>query len=301
MNTPNMQNRTSMTAEEIAEELKKLEAEEMAEQAALAASMRTDDLPEQIASAVNYRLEEWQPKHQPASALTKLAKRYLVSGIDNQVKPVPLNLTPAFRARRETYRHLISQARKAGKTEPEALTLAVNALCVADDKLGALILLQQVNDNALFWCSVDVILARRSREKENAGDYDSSERMSDQGLGDHEQDPGDSIQGVSPDATERPSEEDAVHAMIEVNGWLGNVADLLPENDAEREFLRLEQGLRYCDKPPQVPGGLWDPVHEPWEAVEVQIIKNEASAQRRRVRDSEKRAKAYEALTSLIK
>ena len=82
-----------------------------------------------------------------------------------------------------------------------------------------------------------------------------------------------------PDFVVPPTELEAIEALIDVNMWLSAIADLLPNDAAERTFLGLDDGLAYSQRKDTDENGeaTYANIHDVNEAVEIQRELNKAS------------------------
>src|SRR5690606_27461070 len=168
-------------------------------------------------------------------------------------------------------------------------------------------LIDNVMGQALWNASVDIDRAEY-RENQTAGDVEQAMRERIGAYADEElrHDSNSHPAGLDPerdpDRVEPPSADEARDALIEVNAWLGMLADLLPVDDAERLFLQLEGGLAYTQRKEtsDLTGeDTWEPVTDVDEAVEIQREKNKASFAARTARRMEAQKGTFAAIAKL--
>lgn len=235
------------------------------------------------------------------STLSKLSKNYLAAAIDNFRRIPSASLTETFRAQLLKYRQFLTILTQKG-VKGEALLVIGMVQVLATDRMGqieAVQFLRSLQRQILWNCSVDVARLRKP-PKERDEQRDPPLGMRD--MSDHS----DAIQGVAgPDTNPNSemTEDDVFSALIDLNGFLSFVADTIPTNVEEREFLKLEHGLAYTDKrvpdPNWPKGERWDPVHNVEEAMDLQLVLNAASMVKRDERNAERRAQQLAQIAKL--
>lgn len=246
--------------------------------------------------------------HVPADKLTPLAREYVARSVESLTRTPSPNLKSAdFKATLMHWRAVMLQCLGATKSPASALVVAVQALASNEGTLMAKRLIDNVMGQALWNASVDIDRADY-RENRTAGDVEQSMRERVGAFADEEMrhDANTHPAGLDPerdpDYVEPPTADEARDALIEVNGWLGMIADLLPADDAEREFLQLTDGLAYtqCKSTSDLTGeDRWDAVNDVDEAVELQREKNKASFAARTARRIEAQKGTFAAIAKL--
>lgn len=221
-----------------------------------------------------------------------LARQYVLKSYESlQRTPAP-SLSANYRAQLLHFRDLVGQCHKAGIKSIGKLTATIIAVLAVDQrgKVDAKIFLTQLMRQAVWQASTDVERWRRADERANAsrnfGEDDQRDPpMGMAGMSDH----ADAIQGI-PSSSESVliSEDDALDALTEVNGFLSAFADAICDDENDRIYLGLEDGLPYLDKPGQIAGS-WVPVHDEGEALDIQLIRNAESMARRDAERAQRR------------
>lgn len=240
--------------------------------------------------------------------LSPLAREYVARSVESLTRTPSPNLKSAdFRATLLHWRAVTIQCLGATKNAAAALVVAVQAIASNEGTLQAKRLIDNVMGQALWNASVDIDRAEY-RDNRTAGDVDQALRERIGAFADEETRHDGSTHPIGldpdrdPDNIEPPSAEEAREALIEVNAWLGMLADLLPVDDAERAFLQLLDGLAYTQRKTvsEVTGeDTWEPVVDVDEAVEIQREKNKASFAARTARRIEAQKGTFAMLAKL--
>jgi len=234
--------------------------------------------------------------------MTPLAKNYLAASLDSLCRIPNSALTEAFRARLNTFREFIGLVKKQGvKGEVPIIAAVVSVLAVdGTGKIDAITMLRQLVGQVIWLGSMDIT---RINNRERGRD---EQRMAPAGM-DNMSDHSDAIAGfVSPDTnpTAELTDELVFGAVLEVHGVLSTIADMLPDNEDERIYLRLESGLSYLDErieDPAMPGGYrYEPVHDIDKAMDIQHVRNAESMRKREIKQAETRTKRLAALANLF-
>lgn len=230
-----------------------------------------------------------------------LSRNYLGAAVDSLKRVPNPSLTLQFRARLETFRTMVVQLVQNGvKGEPKIIAAVVGALAVdGPGKIDAVVFLRQVMGQVLWLGSADIARMRRPRPER---DEQREAPMGMHDMSDHS----DAIQGVvGPDTNpnREMTEDDVFGAVMEVHGLLSAMADTLPDNEDEREFLRLDAGLSFCDEriddATQPGGARWEPVFDLDKAMDIQLVKNAESIKLKEAKNAERRARQLQALAKL--
>ena len=230
-----------------------------------------------------------------------LSKTYLAGAIDSLKRTPNLALSDQFRARLETYRVMVTELVRSGvKGEANIVVNVVSALALdGAGKVDAIVFLRQLMGQVLWQSSVQVARLRRPlRERDD-------QREPPMGMADMS-DHSDAIQGMAgPDTNPNRviTEDDVFAAVMDVHGFLSTVADQLPDSDEEREYMRLDAGLSFCDErvdDPAMPNGVrWEPVFDLDKAMDLQLVKNAEALKAKEQRNAERRAAQLRALGKL--
>lgn len=218
--------------------------------------------------------------------LVPLARNYLAQSIDAVCRiPSPNLKNTEFRATLLHWRAVMLQSIAATKNHASAFTVAIQAIASSEGALQAKRLIDNVMGQSLWSATVDIGRAR-ARADQTAGDVEMALRervgafANEELRGDADPFPMGLDPARDPDNVEPPSEEEAIEALENVNAWLSMIADLLPADDAERQFLGLEDGLPYTQRKDtsDIDGEtVYVAVHDINEALEIQLEKNKAS------------------------
>lgn len=240
--------------------------------------------------------------------LSPLAREYIARSVESLIRTPSPNLKSAeFRATLLHWRAVTIQCLGATKNPAAALCVAVQALASNEGTLQAKRMIDNVMGQALWNASVDIDRAEY-RENRTAGDVDQALRERIGAFADEElrHDGNTSPIGLDPerdpDRMEPPTAEEAREALLEVNAWLGMIADLLPVDDAERAFLQLMDGLAFTQRKTTsdiTHEDVWEPVVDVDEAVEIQREKNKASFAARTARRIEAQKGTFAAIAKL--
>jgi hypothetical protein len=251
------------------------------------------------------------------SMLSQLARRYLTQSIGDQKRTPSQSLTEAFRSRLLKFQAMFTHVAKvlpAGINNEITQFVTVVQALASENALEAIILIRNVMKQTLWHATLDYNRALRGNGTDGDADLpDSSDysklsaidrALSQSGIIDRRDEMATPPIGLGADPLGF-DEGDVINALIEVNGWLGTVADLVPtgtdeQKKAQRERLNLSNGLQYLDRPVEDPsqpsGRRWDPVYSPEEAIEVQQIANRVSMKKRQQREVQQKQGQFEAL-----
>lgn len=240
--------------------------------------------------------------------LSPLAREYVARAVESLTRTPSPNLKSAdFRATLLHWRAVAIQCLGATKSPAQALVVAIQAIASNEGTLQAKRLVDNVMGQALWNASVDIDRAEY-RENRTAGDVEQAMRERIGAFADEElrHDSTTHPAGLDPerdpDYVEPPTMEEAIEALVEVNAWLGMLADLLPADDTERLFLQLEGGLAYTQRKTtsDITGeDMYEPVTDVDEAVEIQRQKNKASFAARTARRMEAQKGTFAAIAKL--
>jgi len=234
------------------------------------------------------------PPHTAAApTLDGLARQYALKGLEAFQRTPSPNLSDNFRAQLLHFRELIRELHNHKVTGLGRIMATMVGVLAIDQrgKIDAVSFLRQIMRQAVWQASTDIERWRRAEAKGTARrfgeDEDRPAPMGMEGMSDH----ADAIQGVGGSSEAVLfNEADCLAALIEVNGWLTAFADAICDDQNDRIYLGLEDGLQYLDKPGLIAGS-WVGVYDPEEAIDLQLVKNREAlakrdadrAQRRRV------------------
>lgn len=259
------------------------------------------------------------PTKAPPS-LSPLGLWYLAVAVGSFRKLPSPALSPGFFAFLQKVREMLTDVGKVVKSEGEQLVFVLQALA-AGRKVDAMRLLRSVGDQVLWQATLDIQRARRQAEAGERGSRFGAvtEALGAYGDGDDPSRPRgaplglegaasnvDTISGfVGPQERQVTTESQALAALIEVNGWLGVVADVLCVDEAERVFFRLEKGLEFttvevATKHSALGTRTWEPVYDAEMAVDAQIVKNQLAMRRRNEREMSAKSTQFDALRALV-
>lgn len=230
-----------------------------------------------------------------------LAKNYLAAAVDSAKRVPNPQLSDAFRARLETFRVMLTQLVRQGvKGEARLIASVVAALAIdGPGKIDAVVFLRQLMGQVMWSGSIDIARLRRPvRDRDDR-------REAPMGMNDMS-DHSDAIQGVAgPDTNPNRvmTEDDVYAAVMHVHGLLSAMADTLPDNPDEQQYLRLESGLSFTDEKVDdatQPGGFrYEPIYDLDRAMDIQLVKNEEAMKAKERRNAERRAHQLRALAAL--
>jgi hypothetical protein len=225
--------------------------------------------------------------------LGRMASKLLADAISDHERTPSSKVPVDFRALLVQWRDMLKLVRKSGCGEIAAFLTVFQALAT-EKKVDAKRFAQRVMQQALWHGSVLYARALKGREPDELVEGDRRENFEEPPAG---YEANNSNLGYT--------EQDVENALVEVNGWLGTLCDLLPRSDddgSEREYLGLTDGLEYISKVVDLTDGTrrYDPVHSVTEALEIQLMKNRASLRLKQQRDVEAKAAQFDALRRMI-
>ena len=236
-----------------------------------------------------------------SAAIDGLAKQYVLKGFESLQRTPSPNLSDAYRAQLLHLRSMVNQVHKAGVRGIGRLTATIVGVLAVDQrgKIDAISFLRQIMRQAVWQASVDIARYRAAEAKGTrriGEDEDRDAPYGMQGMSDHS----DAIAGVrgSSEAVE-VNEADAIAALVEVNGFLSAFADTLCDDENDRLYLGLEDGLSYIDKPGLMAGS-WVGVYDVEEAIDIQLVKNQEGLAKRDADRAERRRAQLASLAAVL-
>lgn len=254
-----------------------------------------------------------QVKEQP---LDPLSKSYLNGAIESLTRTPSPNLTNTkFREDLLHWGALTKQALSIAPSHGAALIAVIQHVGSTEGVLDAVRIIRNVMGQALWQAATDIWRDRNPKSSTATTEHNLSEQdlvyakldsMLNVPREAQLNETGDAAPfGLDPtrdpDYVAPPTEAQARASLIQVNAYLGMIADLLPGDDAEREFLQLENGLEFTQRKVDGPaGGTWLPIHDVDQAIEHQIAKNEESFAKRAARRIAAKRDSFDALAKLL-
>lgn len=236
-----------------------------------------------------------------SKAIDGLARQYILRGYESLQRTPSPSLSDNYRAQLVHLRNIVNQVHKAGIKGIGRITATVVGVLAIDQrgKIDAVMFLRQLMRQAVWQASVDISRARRAEQQGQRRYGEDEERaapMGMAGMSDHS----DAIAGVTGSSEAvTVNEADASSALVEVNGFLSAFADTICDDENDRLYLGLEDGLAYLDKPGIIAGS-WVGVFDVDEALDIQLIKNQESMAKRDEQRAARRATQLKALAAAL-